>query len=91
MFVDKDPQTIIVGKNIVEISEQHYLAQIEKFINKKLPVSKVPGPWRDEPKSGKERPESPRLLQLKEERLQEILQKKAAKDEARFKMLKERV
>jgi hypothetical protein len=89
-FVDSEPQTVIMGKNVVEINEQHYLSNVEKLINQKLRVSKVPGPWRDQPKT-RERPVSPRLLELKNERIQEILNKTAAKNEARMKMLKAKV
>ena len=72
---------MIVDNNIVEVNEQHYMTAIEKFLNKRLTPTKVPGPWKDEPKGGVDTPISPRLIELKEERIRQIIEKKQKKQQ----------
>eukprot|EP01125_Pyxidicula_operculata_P002285 TRINITY_DN12184_c0_g1_i1.p1 TRINITY_DN12184_c0_g1~~TRINITY_DN12184_c0_g1_i1.p1 ORF type:complete len:738 (-),score=182.79 TRINITY_DN12184_c0_g1_i1:23-2236(-) len=51
-FVSKSPIVVSVSNRVVGIDEKEYLRNIEKLLEKRIPTSKVPGPWRDESKSG---------------------------------------
>lgn len=39
---------------MVELNEKSYLHSIERLLDKKLPLTKVPGPWKDINKTGNE-------------------------------------
>jgi superfamily II DNA/RNA helicase len=45
-FVSQSPQIIKVGKRDVEINEVHYMKSIESFLQKRVELRKVPGPWK---------------------------------------------
>lgn len=49
-FISTEPTLLEVGKRLVELDEQQYLKSIASFLQKKLYLSKVPGPWKDESK-----------------------------------------
>eukprot|EP01119_Soliformovum_irregulare_P015102 TRINITY_DN4205_c0_g1_i1.p1 TRINITY_DN4205_c0_g1~~TRINITY_DN4205_c0_g1_i1.p1 ORF type:complete len:662 (-),score=162.37 TRINITY_DN4205_c0_g1_i1:33-2018(-) len=74
-FVDKEPMPLEIGGQLVEINEEHFLANIEKFMKRQIPKSKVPGPWEDE-----EIEMEPALIQhfekLRGDRIERIMEKK---------------
>jgi ATP-dependent RNA helicase RhlE len=45
-FVSQSPQIVKVGKRDVEINEVHYMKSIESFLQKRVELRKVPGPWK---------------------------------------------
>jgi len=58
-FVGKEPYLLEIGKRVVELDERALLEKIRNFINdKKLRPTKVPGPWKDEPRPGSKESDS---------------------------------
>ncbi len=49
-FISKVPQLIRVGQQVVELNENQYIGKLQDFLGKKFRKSKVPGPWKDEPR-----------------------------------------
>jgi ATP-dependent RNA helicase RhlE len=47
-FVARDPIVITLGMRRAEINERHMVRAVEQFLDKRIRVAKVPGPWRDE-------------------------------------------
>lgn len=75
-FVSQTPMIIEFGKSHAEINEIHYMAEIEKFINTRVELRKVPGPWQDHENLSRDTPEKLEVLKRSQELALSILQKK---------------
>lgn len=71
------PYTLKLGGRVCEINEQHYLKDIETFLDaRSLEIRKVPGPWKDEPIDIAQDPEAQKQKQLREEGVLTLLKRK---------------
>ena len=73
-FVSKTSQILNIGKRDVEINEIHYMKSIEKFLQKRIELRKIPGPWMDSTNDEKEREEE-EIKEKSREKGIEILKK----------------
>eukprot|EP01124_Arcella_intermedia_P021074 TRINITY_DN2886_c0_g1_i1.p1 TRINITY_DN2886_c0_g1~~TRINITY_DN2886_c0_g1_i1.p1 ORF type:complete len:713 (-),score=196.30 TRINITY_DN2886_c0_g1_i1:77-2215(-) len=89
-LISKKPFFVTVGKDISEINELALMQNIEKLLEKKVHTSKVPGPWKDAPKSNKKNPLMQRLERQAKEKMErlETKYKKIADHVKRVKKLK---
>eukprot|EP01080_Neovahlkampfia_damariscottae_P001003 gene1003-9909_t len=80
-FVSETPQILNIGKRDVEINEVHYIKTIESFLQKRVELRKIPGPWKDS-KNEEKKKEEAEIIEKSKERGIEIL--KRIKNEKEF-------